>query len=507
LGALEPFKNKKRTEMAAPANQSPINLDSARISASTTRQSIPITAGTPITNILDLVIRDSTYITSKQIANNDSDGGILANSNNTDPPTWYLITYSAKPLEYDDQRKDYAYDMLYTITRYAIPNLHSDRFPFLKTFPGLHKEYKYWFTGENTSILDYSARYDSMYKLTTNGYNGDSAFDRLRQQQSASKNDLYRDDLYAMKRGYAPRSTEPTGLDTNNVNEGSANAAEYLYSPDTLATSKIKILGDPAWIQQGSLVGPIGYNNFVTESTQGFLPDGTISFDTAQALYEIAWQRPEDYNISTGLADPYAKTFQKYGEREPLQSNIYQAIKVTNEFRSGRFEQTIDGVICLFNKPKETTTAEQFAAADRTRPAIGESPTSRTQAQSVTQSNTFGNLTNPSLAPAAAISTGTMSAPVLEQSAQNSVSNVPATTAEQFVATDNARSPITEVPNIVSALPPGPVTSNGQTVGGYGFGTVLNTPPVLTPGAGRTSIDALQASAVNIPPYLTRKDP
>jgi hypothetical protein len=516
LGALETYKDKKRVEMAAPASVSPRGLDPSRISGSTTRFSIPMTAGTPIHSILDLVIRDSTYITSKQISLNNSDGGIDASSNNTDPPTWYLITYSAKPLgdTIDPQRNDYAYDMTYTITRYAIPNLHSDRFPYLKTFPGLHKEYRYWFTGENTSILDYSARYDSMYKLTTNGYNGESAQDRLLKQQSASKNDLYEDDKWAMKRGYAPRSTEPTGIGANNVNEGSANAAEYLYAPDTLATSKIKIIGDPAWIQQGSLVGPIGYNNFVNESTQGFLPDGTISFDTVQALYEIAWQRPEDYNIATGLADPYAKTEKKYGEREPLQSNIYQAVKVINEFRNGQFEQTIDGVICMFNKPREITTAQQAAAADSGRVAIGETPSSRTQPAAALPSNRFGVNTNTAAAPAAAASvvpaaflnTGTVPAPVLETTAQNTGTNVPAATAEQYAAIDNARSPITDVQNIVPSLPPAAVTSNGQTVGGYGFGAVLNSPPVLVPGAGRTSIDALQVSAVNIPPYLTTRD-
>ena len=517
LGALETFKDKKRVEMAAPANVDPASLDANRTTGSSTRYSIPITAGTPITNLLDLVIRDSTYITSKQITTNDSDGGINASSNNTDPPTWYLITFSAKPLgdAIDPKRNDYAYDMTYTITQYAIPNLHSDRFPFLKTFPGLHKEYKYWFTGENTSILDYSARYDSMYKLTTNGYDGESAQDRLLKQQSASKNDLYEDDKWAMKRAYAPRSTEPTGLGANNVNEGSANAAEYLYGPDTLSTSKIKIVGDPAWIQQGSLVGPIGYNNFVNESTQGFLPDGTISFDTVQALYEIAWQRPEDYSIATGLADPYAKTEKKYGEREPLQSNIYQAIKVINEFRNGQFEQTIDGVICLFNKPKQITTAQQAAAADSGRAAIGESPSSRTQPATASASNRFATAADAaavapaaaaSVVPAAALNTGTVPAPVLESTAQNTGTNVPAATAEQYAAIDNARSPITEVQNVVPSLPPTAVTSNGQTVGGYGFGAVLNSPPVLVPGAGRTSIDALQASAVNTPPYLTTRD-
>ena len=517
LKAPEQQDDKKRQAMALPSTESgnSKNLDSTKAPVSNLKQSYPIPAGSSIVSVLDLVMRDSTYITGKQITTNTADGSVSAygQSVDGDPPTWYLITYSAKPKQYDDERKDFAYDITYTITRYVIPNLHSSRFPVLKTFPGLHKEYKYWFTGENSAVLDYSAKFDSMYKMTTNGHNGTSSFDALRATQSSSKNDLWDDDKWAMKQAYAPRSSQPTGYGSNNQYEGSANAAEYLYSPSTLATSKIRIVGDPAWIQQGSLVGSIEYNKaFGTEAAQGFTPDGTISFDTIQALYEIAWQRPEDYDLSTGLADPYVKTYQKYGEREPLQSNIYQAVKVISEFRNGQFEQTIDGAICIFKKPKPTTSAEQYSAADNSRKAITESTNSRTQAATASSSNRFGTNTNAAVAPAAsasvissaASSTGTIAAPVADNVVQSSGANVPTTTAAQYAALDSARTPVTEVPNIVPALPPAPPTSNGQTVGGYGFG--LNVPPVLNVGAGRTSIDALQAAAVNVPPYLTRRD-
>jgi hypothetical protein len=251
------------------------------------------------------------------------------------------------------------------------------------------------------------------------------------------------------------------------------------------------------------LVFPISTAAFQSETEMGFLPDGTISFDAGQILYEIAWQRPEDYDINTGLADPYAKTFQKYGEREALQSNIYQAVKVVSEFRNGQFEQTLEGTICIFRKISPLNDYKTIVANDT--PAQNQ----RTNASTASQSAAFGNGTNPSLAMSltapASNSTGTMPAPA--QIAQNSNSNVPATTAEQYAAADSARTSIAEAPNIVTSLPPTAVTSNGQTVGGYGFGTVLNAPPVLTAGAGRTSIDALQLAAVSTPPYVTTRDP
>jgi hypothetical protein len=126
---------------------------------------------------------------------------------------------------------------------------------------------------------------------------------------------------------------------------------------------------------------------------------------------------------------------------------------------------------------------------------------------------TFGGTTNPSLAASSASltapasnSSGTVAAPAPPLAVTANNSDTPSTTPEQFAAADQSRQPLQDVPNIVPALPPSPATSNGQTIGGYGFGTVVNSPPVLTIGAGRTSLDAIQLAAVNIPPYLTRRD-
>jgi hypothetical protein len=76
-----------------------------------------------------------------------------------------------------------------------------------------------------------------------------------------------------------------------------------LYAYQDPGGTKLKIIGDPAWIQQGSLAGGVTSADL---SPQPFLPDGTINFDNSQVLFEIAWQRPEDYDLSTGLANPYA---------------------------------------------------------------------------------------------------------------------------------------------------------------------------------------------------------
>jgi hypothetical protein len=146
---------------------------------------------------------------------------------------------------------------------------------------------------------------------------------------------------------YAARSQESNkGADAKG-NEVGANAAEYLYAYSEPGGSKIRIIGDPAWIQQGSLCGGVTSADL---SDSPFSPDGTINFDSSQVLFEIAWQRPEDYNINTGLADPYARPGNTPGT--PQQTNTYQATKVSNEFRGGKFEQVITGVLYMIPIPQ-----------------------------------------------------------------------------------------------------------------------------------------------------------
>jgi hypothetical protein len=454
--------------------------------------------------VIELIIRNSSYITGQAAVTNNPDGSPNpAEKPPQNPMQWFMISYSAKPIgdKIDSQRNDYAYNIKYTVTKYKVPNFDSKYFP-VAAYPGLHKEYKYWFTGQNTSVLDYSASYDALYNITVSGTKpGDSAQDERRRLLTSSARDM-------PKYAYSPRSTQGVGYGDGKSNETSANAAEYLYSPDTLHSSRLRIVGDPAWIQQGSLFKPVDPDTFRAEARLGFLADGTISFDSAQVLYEIAWQRPEDYNIQTGLADPYAKTSKKYGEREPLQSNIYHAVKVVSEFRGGRFEQTIEGSLYLYSKPQASITVRLGENQSGAGSNMAQDPAQRAQAQTASQAtaaaNAGENLTafgsgksNPSLTSAAAADTGTVLAPSVTTITQIGSSDSPELAAAQSAANS--------VPDIVPIQPAKEVTSNGQTVGGYGFGFGIRAPDVL-PAQGRVTLNELQAGAQNTEPQLTRRE-
>lgn len=347
-------KNLSATPMAPPVTKNATGLDPSRVSVDNNVRNMTITAGQQLLQVIDLVIRNSTFISDQARVVNQEEPEIFTDEfgneyeipRNT-PPTatilWHNVTMSAVPLQYDKKRNDYAFKLTYYVSTYVTPNFDSKYFPVPK-FNGVHKSYKYWWTGENTAVLDYQVSFNHMYQQTVSGSEpGNSATDKLRQQRSSSMRDV-------PKYVYQTTSTESSQGAQGRANEIAANAAEYLYSPTDLAETKVRIVGDPAWIMQGSLSEGVNPNNF---NFGGFLSDGTINMDSQQILFEVAWQRPQDYDLNTGLSDPYANT---NGAREPIQSNVYYAKKVISEFRQGKFEQTIEGSLYSWPIPSGQNT-------------------------------------------------------------------------------------------------------------------------------------------------------
>jgi hypothetical protein len=391
--------NKKVDKKGVPQNQPATvaggsALDPARQAVDLAQRNMSITAGQQIVQAIELAIRNSSYIYNQSLLITKPDGSQETNptARNT-PMKWFLISMSAIPSEnIDPLRNDHAYKIKYTISSYDVPNFDSRYFPVTQ-FPGIHKQYNYWFTGQNNAVIDYQAQFNSYYNVTVSGSTPeDSATQKTREKYTSSMRDIPR---YV----YMARSTESGAGAPGKSNETSSNAAEYLYSPGDLHTAKIKIIGDPAWIQQGSLYRAITDKTFTgVDVTPGFLADGTIDFDSSQVLLELAWQRPEDYDLSTGLADPYSKTQKKYGERRPLQSNVYQVTKVTSEFRQGKFEQMLHGSLYFFPKPdgSNSVTGNADAAVASTRPAQTTRSVNPANQTAATQLRTGVDLTNAS---------------------------------------------------------------------------------------------------------------
>lgn len=444
-----------------------------------TNRNWSITAGMQMVQAIDLAIRNSTYITDQALTEYDETTGaeipnpkVTINAEN--PMKWFQISMEAQQGAYDEARNDYAYHIKFVISPYELAQFDSKYFPLTK-FRGVHKSYPYWFTGQNSAVLEYTASFNSLYNITVTGTHADqSAAAQQRKKFTASMRDI-------PKYTYAPASNASRQGASGKANEVSASASEYLYSPGDMGIGKVRIIGDPAWIQQGSLAGGVNAAEF---GYSAFLPDGTINFDASQVMFEIAWQRPEDYNLSTGLADPYARPGNQ--ARQPQQSNVYKAYKVVSEFKSGKFEQTIEGSLYYFPIPSGKNTVasapNQSAAEDarlaRQNAQATATRTNTAPAKENTEGSTVSGFTADQLR--AKSTAARLGGTLLSPSAVNAVTNAAAAGGSSLPGPD------------ISNLPPAQaVISNGQlvstAVGGLSSARLFNNAPGKITKAANTS--------------------
>ena len=337
----------------ATANQ---QLNPATNSVQTNTQTKPAVAGTSIIQFIDQAVRNSSYIYKQQtkIPKTNPQTGKLEDIPNGTPAQvvgWYRIGLQAEPLKYDEKRKDYAYKITYSIAPYLVNDLKSNYFPQTK-FRGTHKKYNYWFTGENNSVLSFEQDFNYLYYIVMNS-----------NTPPKGVNDLdYREEP---KRAFQTASNENSQGQEGKTNEPAANAADLLYSPADLARARISIIGDPAWIAQGETWAGISGQNL---QAGPFFPDGTINTEIEEPLFEIAWNKPVDYSLTTGLMNPNqrkagANAVETLGPG-PSQSYVYRAVSVTSNFSQGKFTQDLEGVIVLFPSTAIKKNEEVGLAAD-----------------------------------------------------------------------------------------------------------------------------------------------
>ncbi len=336
-------------------------VDGDRQSVTNNAKTVSAMAGTSIVQFLDLAVRSSDYIFKQQKKIIDKDGKEVPQGTPAESMAWYRIGIEAKQLQYDPKRNDYAYEIIYEIAPYGINSMKSDYFPEGK-FRGAQKEYFYWFTGQNTSVLNFEQDFNFLFFLTVN----------TRQQKIGRSSNVYEIE----KRMFSPNSPQSSqGTGDDQVLEPSANAADYLYSPSDQGKVKITIVGDPAWIYQGELwSGVRGADKVTTQNDTGgttttdpyfdaFLSDGTINFDAREALFRLAYNKPQDYDTNTGLINlaPSASA-------RPVQDYIYKATSIKSYFRQGRFTQDLEGVLLTFplqNTQTGTQPTAQQAEIDK----------------------------------------------------------------------------------------------------------------------------------------------
>jgi hypothetical protein len=188
--------------------------------------------------------------------------------------------------------------------------------------------------------LNFEQDFNNLYRLIISGIASG-----IQKQARTDFRDQYR------RTALATSEQSSQGAD-NYIGEPAANAADFLYSPTDQAKVRLRIVGDPAWMQQGEVA--VGVNSR-TFNFEPFNTDGTINYDSQEVVFDISFNRPADYNFDTGLMDVNANNTKN---NEPQENATYTAIKCKNIFSKGRFEQELEGrlLIEFDTKTGSTTT-------------------------------------------------------------------------------------------------------------------------------------------------------
>ena len=300
-------------------------------------------AGQQIVQFIEQVIRSSTYIQNQsgQVFNQSTGKYETGNQKIADQFAWFQVLCNVTILDYDYIRKDFAYKMTFTVVPFETPML-SAYFSSGK-YRGVHKAYSYWFTGENNSILSFEQSFNNQWtQAITGGTAPDTRVERLQNNVNTGVMNAWRSHVF-------PASGQSNQGGEKNTNEPGANAADFLYTSD-LASVKINIVGDPAWL-------PSPLSDYVTPelfTTRPFYVDGTINSVASGAYFSVAFNTPADYNLQTGLIDPDTTPT---GSRTRTQETVYVASKCTSTFRGGKFTQELAGQWVTYNANPDIVTA------------------------------------------------------------------------------------------------------------------------------------------------------
>jgi hypothetical protein len=334
----KPGTTNQSTTAMQKANTAKDAKDPATNSMATNTRTTAITAGMQIIQFIDQVLRGSSYISDQQkYVIDETTGKTKPNANNANGQVaWYKVSINATQLGWDEGRNDFAYRMSFIVSPYGINESPSEYFPKTE-FRGVHKSYNYWFTGQNIEIISYEQVINALYTLTMS--------------DNVEKNNNAETDPTALyRRSWGTRSEQSDQGAKGKTNEAAANLADALFTQSDFVTAKIEIVGDPGWIPQGEVSGGLTASTF---SFAPFLSDGTINVDASEATFSITFNRPSDYDFTTGLID-FKNTQNQL--QQPI-SATYKAIKCVSTFKGGRFTQNIEGTL-LTSISKEAPPSE-----------------------------------------------------------------------------------------------------------------------------------------------------
>lgn len=342
--------------------------------------------GTKINDILNVVLSQSKYFLDQVIDSSSDNKEAKANANDSDtaaaqakPLKMWKIVPTIKLLKFDNERNQWAKKITFLIGTYNVYQQRDDRLPQSPP-PDPVKRYDYFYTGHNTSIINFDIDFNALYYTAKSVDRGATTAGAGTSQTSEENKNSDKTDNNADKGQIQPEVQNPVSGDQNasagggsqrseTLNARSAIQSIYTSAAGDMINLKMQIIGDPELIKQDDLFVNFGNtnNSIPVDASSPYVP-GTksIAMDRGEIYSYVTFRTPSDFDDKTGMYN--LNSSNKYAVSEF--SGYYKMIKVTNEFRAGKFTQTLDLIRQPrqkpINKSKSTSTdVKQVGDAER----------------------------------------------------------------------------------------------------------------------------------------------
>jgi hypothetical protein len=364
-------------EIVHPDKMDPLDSAMAVVDAKTGRglstpppntnlNKIRIRAGTTVTQVINMAMKNSRFIRDQIPDQQYAENINAANALPGKILRWWKVVPSVELRKYDYATEKWYGKITYYVIPYEVRNTTYHLAPMAEIGPmECVKEYNYIYTGKNTNVIDVQIDFDFLYYTSITVYNSKTRKEGDRVNPDAES----RPGSESGINGPDSRTNGRHGVNLNTVHlqsdsVGSAaggklrndyksfvvsNLSDNLYTrpgADMLMV-RMKINGDPEFIKQDEIfVSPerIISESF-TETVQNL--NNSLPMDTREVMVRLVFNVPSDIDDTSGQAVGIATAQSRF-------TGIYRVLTVENEFKSGKFEQTIE-MVRYFNQSADPT--------------------------------------------------------------------------------------------------------------------------------------------------------
>jgi hypothetical protein len=314
-----------------------------------------INTGTSIEQVLNYVIRNSSYILDQMIVPEEftSPEAYVAKRKEYEkkPLLWYKIIPTIKLNKFDKIRKQWARDITYVVVPYEVYNTKSSTAPQGQWNDPL-KVYDYIYTGKNVDILDFDIQFNALYYTAVTAYRGN--FSAIKGMSAAEEQKVANPETYDgipnPANAIMPIKEKPQTFDSKARATGGSNTVTSAAAVDTeqslyssaggdMLQAELKIIGDPMYIKQDDVFySPVSDAINKSSGDPRLIADGSLRMDSREVYIQITYRTPSDIDESTGEMK-FDSTF-----LQSLFSGMYKVLTVNSTFSGGQFVQTLSTV-------------------------------------------------------------------------------------------------------------------------------------------------------------------